>query len=763
MDPSYKSFQNWKKSRAGLNYLKAQDEKEINKLKDSQDNKNNINSNNKRAKSENANYKNNKFNLKKEISKPEIKNTISFQLISNEYIDASLNFLIPPQIINIFKEFQARYNKESYSWIIPFRYYSRLYNALLSLNGINIILNPITILPIDFISQPERLEILKFQTLTNLNINISEDKKNKKKKKSSNYQKITYIIDYKNDPLYSIDKLPPNMLKTLYEFQKEGINFGIKKNGRVLIADEMGVGKTIQAIGISAIYQENWPVLILCPSSLKLVWRDEIKNWLSEINIKDNDIQVFKNSKENFKDNIKFYILSYDLSIRIIEKIINQKFEFVIADEAHYLKSQDAKRTKLLIPILQKCKRCILLTGTPILAKPMEIYPLLNALRPDFFFSFKDFGSRYCNPIITNYGINWTGISNSKELHFILSKIMIRRLKKDVLNQLPPKKRQKVEIQTDKKIINQIKLLLSKSKDKMENFIIKEIPEYKIEENENNNFIEKEEKNNKKTEEGEEDMLSYFNKTFSLTGRAKIPGIKDYVNYLLDNSCKFIIFAHHIEVLDSIEEEVEKSKISYIRIDGKIKNEKRQENVYKFQSDPSCLVAILGITACATGLTLTKASTVVFAEMHFTPSIMIQAEDRAHRIGQEHFCLNIHYLFGSHTLDEIIFQKLNMKYHVVTTTLDNQSKNFDVVKIKEKIGEFVNVNGKGISVDERKNPLNKNSNPFFNNNSVNLHSQNMRREKKDFQECENKYLEKENIEKKIEELGDEDIEKLFML
>ena len=115
---------------------------------------------------------------------------------------------------------------------------------------------------------------------------------------------------------------------------------------------------------------------------------------------------------------------------------------------------------------------------------------------------------------------------------------MIRRLKKDVLNQLPPKKRQKVEIQTDKKIINQIKLLLSKSKDKMENFIIKEIPEYKIEENENNNFIEKEEKNKKKTEEGEEDMLSYFNKTFSLTGRANTPDRYEIMNVLGEDVVK---------------------------------------------------------------------------------------------------------------------------------------------------------------------------------------------------------------------------------
>ena len=760
MDPSYKSFQNWKKSRNGLSYIKQQDINEINKLKDSQNNRNNY-SNNKRAKSVKQPFKKKNLNLKNETQREEIKNTISFQLINNEYIEASLGFTMPPQIINIFKEFQARYNKDSFSWTVPFRYYSSLYKTLLNLKGINIILNPITILPIDFISQSENLEVLKFQTLANLDMSNN-------KKYNKNLQKITYIIDYTKDPIYTIKNLPPKILNTLYQFQKEGINFGIKKNGRLLIADEMGVGKTIQAIGISSIYKENWPVLILCPSSLKLVWRDEIKNWLSDIISNDKEeIQVFKNSKDNFKDNVKFYILSYDLAIRVIQKIINKKFDFAIADEAHYLKSQDAKRTKYLIPVLQKCKRCILLTGTPILAKPMEIYPLLNALRPDFFYSFKDFGSRYCNPIMTVYGINWTGISNSKELHFMLSKIMIRRLKKDVLSQLPPKKRQKVEIQTDKKIVNQIKVLLSKSKGKIENLISSEI-EITIPEITENT---KEQKETKSQNENSEDILSCFNKTFSLTGKAKIPGILDYVNYLIDNSCKFLIFAHHMEVLDSIENEILKSKISYIRIDGTVKTEQRQENVNIFQNDDNCLVAILGITACATGLTLTKASTVVFAEMHFTPAIMIQAEDRAHRIGQEHNCVNIHYLYASDTLDEIIFSKLNSKHHVVTTTLDNKSKDLNVEKIKEKIGEFVKINGKCVRVDERKkndgneSQGNKNLDGFFQMKDLNLHVVNNRRGREEVLGKEGEKGKKKDIEeeKNIEDLDNEDIEKLFLL
>ena len=94
---------------------------------------------------------------------------------------------------------------------------------------------------------------------------------------------------------------------------------------------------------------------------------------------------------------------------------------------------------------------------------------------------------------------------------------------------------------------------------------------------------EKEEKNEKESEE--ETILNKFNKAYSLTGEAKLPGIRDYVNYLVDNSCKFLIFAHHSEILDSIEDVIISDKIGYIRIDGKVPVEKRQDLVNKFQSD----------------------------------------------------------------------------------------------------------------------------------------------------------------------------------
>jgi SWI/SNF-related matrix-associated actin-dependent regulator 1 of chromatin subfamily A len=321
------------------------------------------------------------------------------------------------------------------------------------------------------------------------------------------------------------------MLTCLYNFQKEGIEYAINKHGRMLIADEMGVGKTIQAIGISYIYKAEWPVLILAPSSLKYNWRDEILEWLGD-EVDKKEIQIIKATKDNFKPGVKFYILSYDLSIRIADKIEEMNFNFAICDEAHYMKNKDAKRTQLMTPILQRCKRLLLLSGTPILAKPLEIFTILKIIRPDIFQYFKPFGARYCDPKLTTFGMDYTGSSNVKELYFILSNLMIRRLKKDVLSELPPKKRQKVEIQTDTKVVNQIKVLLNKasSVDLECNEVMRRLGVK--EDGEGECGIDKE----------KDDSLNCFTKAYSLTGRAKLKGIVEYINYLIDS--KYIELTH---------------------------------------------------------------------------------------------------------------------------------------------------------------------------------------------------------------------------
>jgi SWI/SNF-related matrix-associated actin-dependent regulator 1 of chromatin subfamily A len=107
-----------------------------------------------------------------------------------------------------------------------------------------------------------------------------------------------------------------------------------------------------------------------------------------------------------------------------------RKFGIIIVDEAHYLKSRDSLRAKNLVPVLMRTKRVLLLSGTPILARPAEIYNTFRILRPDVFYSFNEFGIRYCNPKESYYGIDWSGSKNQRELHMLIERsLMIRRLK----------------------------------------------------------------------------------------------------------------------------------------------------------------------------------------------------------------------------------------------------------------------------------------------------------------------------------------------
>ena len=239
----------------------------------------------------------------------------------------------------------------------------------------------------------------------------------------------------------------------MYGFQKKGIEFGIENNGRCLIADEMGVGKTIQAISIAKIYEDDWPFLIVTPSSLRYNWRDEIRRWLDDV--MEHDIQLINKSSVELRRNAKFLITSYDLASRMSERLEEYGFKGAILDEAHYLKNSFAKRTETLTPIIKKCRRIILLTGTPAFARPKELFNLLQILRPDIFNGFRDFGARYCDPRPSRWstGLDYDGAANTKELHFILqNSVMIRRLKREVLSELPPKRRQKIEISVDDKV-----------------------------------------------------------------------------------------------------------------------------------------------------------------------------------------------------------------------------------------------------------------------------------------------------------------------
>lgn len=255
--------------------------------------------------------------------------------------------------------------------------------------------------------------------------------------------------------------IPDAVFGRLYPFQREGVRFGVKHKGRVLLADEMGLGKTVQAICIAACYPEDWPLLIICPSSMRLVWYDALLNWLPACLIPDGSHQLAvigngKDLKTKLVTNGKpprqhIVITSYDLVQKMQSYV--KHFGVIICDESHALKSHSAKRTQFMWPVVQHASRAILITGTPALSRPIELFPQIDMLVPGLLGSRDEYGQRYCGGkqvFIARGMYDWRNSSNLAELNAVLQKhVLIRRLKKNVLQDLPAKLRQRIPIEVD--------------------------------------------------------------------------------------------------------------------------------------------------------------------------------------------------------------------------------------------------------------------------------------------------------------------------
>nr|CAD7262550.1 unnamed protein product [Timema shepardi] len=436
-------------------------------------------------------------------------------------------------------------------------------------------------------------------------------------------------VEVTDDELVKID---PELFSHLMVFQKEGVRFGLSKCGRCLLADDMGLGKTIQALGIMQYYRGDWPLLIVCPSSVRYAWLEAIQTWLPTI--PTHHIEVMTSGKDDI-GGARILITSYDLMSRYGKQWLAQKsFGAVIMDESHFLKSFKSARTKVASLFFKQAKRVLLLSGTPALSRPSELYTQIAAIDPKAFGSFHDFGLRYCAAVKTNWAWDYSGSSNMVELHLLLEKrFMIRRLKSNVISELPPKIRELVILNRD-----MIKGTSSEMKGCEKALNVQGL----------------------RGIERRGALLSYY----CATGKAKLPAIVDYIRDLLDTGRKFICFAHHQIVLDGICEAIEERNLSYIRIDGSTPSEVRKQHCDLFQYNDEVMVAVLSITAANSGITLTSAHLVVFAELFWNPGILTQAEDRAHRLGQQDSVL-VRYLVARGTADDHLWPLIQAKLDVL--------------------------------------------------------------------------------------------------
>lgn len=463
-----------------------------------------------------------------------------------------------------------------------------------------------------------------------------------------------------------IDVPCPDGLNYL-SFQKAGIQFCTMRP-RSLIGDEMGCGKTIQAIGVIN-YTNPKNVLVICPASLKINWKNELTKWL----VDNYSIEIVEGSYTATPwSTIK--IVNYDIlgdrpdgkKVVLRHPELAVKYDLIIVDECHYVKNLKTIRMKALGLIIKEqdsdC-RIIMMSGTPLLNRPIELFPVLKMLNSDLAKNYMTYIRRYCAAENNGFGMVVTGASNLDELQYKLrSTIMIRRLKEDVMDELPEKRRQLVSIPGDAteeekkwwanysrrraKLLAEVAVARTISKEAYETAVRNLRYEMKI-------------------------MFEDMSKIRHLSAIRKAPSAITYIKDLFESVDKIVIFAHHHDVIDMLVRGL--ANYNVVKIDGTDNPNNRQKAVDDFQNVPEIRGFIGSIRAAGTGFTLTASSNVVFVEFDWSPGVMFQAEDRCHRYGAKSSVL-VHYLLVDDTIDSRLAKINTEKASIIDKALDSEVK-----------------------------------------------------------------------------------------
>lgn len=465
-------------------------------------------------------------------------------------------------------------------------------------------------------------------------------------------------------------------------YQRAGIAAALNRPA-VLFGDEMGLGKTIQFIGMLNADTTLKKVLIVCPASLRLNWQRELKKWLvREMTIQIANAQVFRPEYTDIT------IVNYDILSKLEKRIRMIAWDAICCDEAHYLKNPDAKRTQAIVGLEKERKgkepippvaarRRVFLTGTPIPNRPIEGWPIFHYLDPIEFRSFFAYAKRYADACQNGYGWDFSGASNLHELQEKLrGSIMIRRLKADVLTELPAKRRAVIEIPADdaSDFVTAEQDAWERHEDAMvEMRAAVELAKASSDPEDYRDAVDA----------LKEAVRAAFTEMARLrhdTAVAKIPFVVDHIRNVTEGGSKVVVFAHHHDVIEALEKEFGDASVS---VYGNTPMTVRQDNVDRFQRDPTCTVFIGGIQAAGVGLTLTAASHVVFAELDWVPGNVTQAEDRCHRIGQHDMVL-VEHLVLEGSLDARMAHILVEKQEIIAAALDTQEIPAPVVPVKER-------------------------------------------------------------------------------
>ena len=404
-------------------------------------------------------------------------------------------------------------------------------------------------------------------------------------------------------------------------------------------------GKTIQSIAY-LVHTKKKKSLIVVPASVKYNWDKEIRQWTKlktlVIDSKTSAIDIMEREYD-------VMVINYDILKKFLPILMKLRFDTLICDEAHYLKTPSAARSKSLKMIARGIESILLLSGTPLLSRPSELFNLLNIIDPVTWNSWYHYSVKYCEGHQTRWGWDTSGASNIEELYSKINKYFLRRTKKDVLSELPPKIYTNYTVKLDSK--------MQKNYDLVESSFAQYLRDVK------------KKKGHEIAKMVQAEKLTKLNELRQITTFGKIDAARELIQQIIDGGEKVIVFSVYNEPLLQLYKEFNNS----VLLVGSTPIEERQGVVDKFQNDKDCKIFFGGTKSAGIGITLTAASNVIFIDYSWNPADHAQAQDRAHRIGTMAECINIYQLYSKGTIDEYMIELLANKQEIFDQLIEGKS------------------------------------------------------------------------------------------
>lgn len=432
--------------------------------------------------------------------------------------------------------------------------------------------------------------------------------------------------------------LEQKMIKPL-KFQKASIQKACRDfKCRSLLAFDMGLGKTLTSLWCIREYPLARPLVIVCPAIMKFYWQQEAAKVLGVEPI------ILNGTKPHLVDS-DIVVINYDILQYWVDKLRLIRPKAVILDECQAYKNLRSKRTRAVKRLCKGVRKLLALSGTPLQNRPIELWPIVNMLRPSEFPSRRSFGRKYCGPKWTPWGWQFTGATNTEELHEkLVSTCMIRVRTEDVVKDLPEKNRQVIPVemrrpQEYKRASEDfLHWLMEKNPDKLKTALRAE-------------------------------ALVRMTTLLKLAAKLKLKSVVEWVNtFLTDSDEKLVVFAKHHKMIEAL---TRRCKAESLVITGKTPQKKRSDFVSRFQNDNKARLLIGNVRAAGIGITLTAANHEAIVELDWEPAVLLQAEKRIHRLGTRRPCW-FHYLIAYGTIEEKLCKAIQKKQQIITAVLDGE-------------------------------------------------------------------------------------------